>query len=86
MALEFLAQLVEKVDAALKSVGADAPGNFKIYMSGSRTNVFIKADKLPLQPAITISVDLPGESDAFTVQSLNYALQAGRGNATPSNG
>lgn len=74
------------VNQLLAKIGADAPGNLKIYPANSRVHVFVKADKLPGQPANDFSFDLPGDSDVMIAQGLNYLinlLKGLQGNATP---
>lgn len=86
---------VKKINQMLASVGGTAEGHFKIYPTNndgvSRTHLFLKADKLPLSPAIDFSVDLPGDTDNMVVAGANAIMDAtGLGNdpetaAPPSN-
>jgi len=87
-------QVVQKINQLLSSVGGTAEGHFKVFSTNaggvSRTHVFLKADKLPLQPAIDFSVDLPGDTDNMVVAGANTIMEAtGLGNepetAPPSN-
>lgn len=80
MAIAFFAQALDKFEEFLVKVGAEAPENHKLYSANSRLHVFVKADKLPGQPAADLSIDLPGETDAMTVQGMKFALDAARGN------
>lgn len=73
------------VNAVLAKIGADAPGNFKIYAGNSRLKIFIKAAKLPSQPTADISFDLPGDAEEAIASGANYVLSMLKGNAPPSN-
>ena len=81
--IESLQGLVKKFNEVLTSLGAEGPGDFKVYASGSRLRVFIKANKLPFQPTVEVTLDLPGEADAMTAQAFSYMLQAGKVNEQP---
>lgn len=78
--------IVQKINKLLDSIGGSAEGHFKVYATSnagvSRTHVFLKADKLPLQPAIDLSFDLPGDTDTMVVGGINTVFDAaGVGNA-----
>lgn len=84
--LESLSNLVDKFNHTLEQIGAgpDKPENFKIFSTNSRLHMFVKAEKLPFSPAVDLSLDLPGEADAFTAQGLNVALEKARAGNSPN--
>ena len=70
------------ISEALARIGADKPGNFKIYAENSRIKLFVKAEKLPTAPTLEITSDLPGDYEPLLAQGANFLLKRG-GNATP---
>lgn len=75
--------IVNKINNGLKKMGADrAEGTFKMYEANSRSHLFLKAENLPGQPVIDISVDLPGDLDKAVMGGANALMNAtGLGNA-----
>lgn len=73
------------ISKALQNIGADKPGNFKVYAENSRIKLFVKAEKLPTSPTIEITSDLPGEYEGMIAQALNLLFKRG-GNENPQNG
>lgn len=71
------------VNEALAKIGADKPGNFKIYAGNSRIKLFVKAEKLPTSPTLEITSDLPGDAEDMIAQGLNFLLKRTGGNETP---
>jgi len=74
-------EIVRKINKALDSVGGTAEGNFKLYRTvnengETRTNFFLKAEKMYMKPSITISVDLPGNMDDLVVGGGNAMMNA----------
>lgn len=72
------------INAVLAKIGADAPGNFKVYAGNSRLKIFIKAAKLPTQPTAEVTLDLPGEAEEAIASGANYVLAMLKGNAQDS--
>lgn len=79
------------VNKMLATIGADEPGNLKVYPANSRLRVFVKASKLPSQPTAELTFDLPGDSEELLATGLNYLINmlrslkggANEGNETP---
>lgn len=74
-------EIVKQINKALDSIGGTAEGNFKLYKTRNeagetRTNLFLKAEKLPLKPSLTLSIDLPGDMDDLVVGGGNAMMNA----------
>ena len=70
------------INEALAKIGADKPGNFKIYAGNSRLKLFVKAEKLPTAPTLELTSDLPGEAEEMIAQGLRFLLGRKEGNET----
>lgn len=71
------------INEALAKIGADKPGNFKIYAGNSRLKIFVKAEKLPTAPTLEVTSDLPGDAEEMLAQGLRFLLGRKEGNESP---
>lgn len=77
------------VNKMLATIGADEPGNLRVYPGNSRIKVFVKASKLLTQPTAELTFDLPGDSEELLSQGINYlitmlrSLKGSEGNELP---
>jgi|JI10StandDraft_1071094.scaffolds.fasta_scaffold68085_7 hypothetical protein len=62
------------VNKMLAAIGAEGEGDFKVYPANSRIHVFVKAKKLPTEPTMALSFDLPGNSEELLAQGINYLI------------
>lgn len=72
-------------DLAKKLGASKSEGTFKCYKTTSptgetRSHLLLKATNLPGDPAIDLSIDLPGDSDELFVQAANFGIDAALGN------
>lgn len=74
------------VNKMLAAIGADEPGNLKVYPGNSRLKVFVKASKLPTQPTAELTFDLLGDYEDMLATGINKLIAMLRnlqGNANP---
>lgn len=83
MAIEAAQKLAAQLGAS------QAEGTFKCYRTvnpdtgETRSHILLKCANIAFTPAVDLSFDLPGDSDALFVQAANFGIGAALGNEQP---